>query len=118
MSIPRTKLADVLDAVADYIDEREHQKLAEIQAAKGERIEKFARQYEESTGEALPDDKKKKLASLDQETLDHILKVAKNTTESPDALGGPAELSDSPLPTTVKEAAAQADARFLNWINS
>jgi len=110
------KLASVLDAVADYIDETEGKKLAEETAARDERIAKLAVNYESSTGEAIPETLKTKLASLDQNTLDHLLKVAKNNNESPVALGRPADLSDHPAPRTVKEAADRSEQRFLDWI--
>jgi hypothetical protein len=110
------KLASVLEAVADYIDETESSKLAEDRAARDARISKLAENYEASTGEILPDALKSKLAALDPNSLDHLLKVAKNNNESPVALGRPADLSDSPAPRTVKEAADHSEKRFLDWI--
>jgi hypothetical protein len=116
--VSRTKLAGVLEAVADYIDENESQKLASEKVAREERIQKLAKSYETSTGETLAPAFKEKLANLDPETLDHLLKVAKNNDESPVSLGGPADTSDTPAPRTVKEAAAQAENRFLDWLIS
>lgn len=110
------KVAEVLDTVAEYIDGIEHTKTAKEQSARDERVEKFATQYSASTGESLPDNLRNKMAGLDQEALDHILKVANNTGDSPESMGGPAETQDSPNPRTVKEAAAVADDKFLDWI--
>jgi hypothetical protein len=110
------KVADILDSVAEYVDGIEHEKLAVEKSARDARISTFASRYEVSTGENLPDSLRNKLANLDQESLDHLLKVANNTGDSPESLGGPAEISDNPIPRTVKEAAARAEDKFLDWI--
>lgn len=116
MNLDRAKIADLLDAVAEYVDDVETQKTAMDHAARNERIEKLAQNYSISTGESLPSEFKLKLASLDPSTLDHLLKVAKHNTESPDALGKPADTDDTPVPRTVKEAADNADKRFLDFL--
>jgi len=110
------KIADILDSVAVYVDDIEHTKTSAEKTARDTRITTFASRYEASTGENLPDSLRNKLAGLDQEALDQLLKVANNTGDSPESLGGPAETSDNPPPRTVKEAAAQADNKFLDWI--
>ena len=109
-------VADVLDAVAGYIDGIEFQKQAAERTAREARIAKIASQYETTTGESVPTSLRDKLAGLDVETLDHLLKVANNNTDSPASLGGPSEISDSPTPRTIKEAAYQAEDRLLAWI--
>lgn len=111
-------VANVLDAVANYVDGIEHEKTAAVTAARCQRIEKIAANYETATGESIPTETKDKLASVELDVLDHLLKVANNTGDSPDSLGGPADLSNSKQPTTVKEAADQAEDKFLNWIVS
>lgn len=112
-----SKIADVLESVAAYVDSIEHQKLASERQAREERVSKLAERYEASTGESAPSELKEKLAALDTSALDHLLKVAKNNSDSPESLGGPADIDDGePAPRTVKEAAAQADNSFLNWI--
>lgn len=110
------KIADILDSVAEYVDDIEHTKHTAEKTARDTRLDLFATKYESSTGESLPGSLRAKMANLDQESLDQILKVANNTGDSPESLGGPADTSDNPPPRTVKEAAAQADASFLNWI--
>ena len=115
-NISYVKVADILDSVAQYVDDIEHTKSAAEKSARDERITTFASHYETSTGEHLPDSLRDKLANLDQEALDHLLKVANNTGDSPESLGGPAEISDHTSPRTVKEAADNADEQFLNWI--
>lgn len=117
-NLNRAKLADLLDAFADYVDDVEQKKTAAEQSERGSRVDKLAASYESSTGETMPDELKTKLASLDASSLDHLLKVAKNNSESPDALGKPADVEDNPAPKTVKEAAADADKNFLNWLTN
>ena len=110
------KVADILDSVATYVDDIENAKTAADKQAKDERITTMSTRYTASTGENMPDSLRDKLANLDQEALDQLLKVANNTGDSPESLGGPAEISDNTIPRTVKEAAAHADDKFLDWI--
>lgn len=110
-------VANVLDAVAQYVDEIETQKLASINEAKTTRVNKLAESYENSTGEKLETTLQQKLAQLDPEVLDHLLKVANNNSNgNPESLGGPAEVIASGPPRTIKEAADHAEDRFLSWI--
>ncbi len=112
-------VADVLDSVATYIDEIEANKTASLKEARDTRVSKIADNYSAATGEALTEDLRNKLAQLDPNVLDHLLKVAKNNSNgNPESLGGPADIPDRLAPATVKEAAVQADDRFLNWITS
>lgn len=112
------QVADVLDSVAEYIDQLEYQKTAAENVARDERIAKLAAQYELATGESVPASVKEKLASLDHATLDHLLKVAKNNSDSPESLGGPAATEDAAPVRSVKEAAAVAEDRFLSWLTT
>jgi hypothetical protein len=109
-------VASVLESAAEYIDGIESTKQAAETAARDARIDKLASRYEASTGESIPMSLKEKLATLDVDTLDHVLKVAHNSSDSPESLGSPADISDSPAPRTVKEASVQAEDRFLSWI--
>ena len=109
-------IADVLDSVASYVDDLEHEKEAAEKEARDSRVGKIAARYEASTGEDVPASIKEKLAGLDQETLDHLLKVANNNNEDVTSLGGPGSMNDHRTSMTVKEAAVQADDRFLDWI--
>ncbi len=118
MSLTRKKLAEVFDALADYVEEIELQKHAAVQSERNSRIDKIAASYEHSTGEAFPETMRKKLAALDADALDHLMRTSKHADESPESMGGPAEISAGSQPTTVKEAAAQAEDQFLAWIVS
>ncbi len=118
MTLTRAKMAEVFDAVADYVEEIEGQKLAAERAARLSRIDTMAERYAHATGESFPDSMRNKLANLDPAALDEIIKMTKTAGESPDSLGSPAELSDRSAPRTVKEAADQAEENFLAWIAS
>lgn len=110
-------IADVLESVANYVDEIEYEKQASETEARESRINKIAENYESATGEEVPAQIKSKLAGLDQDTLDHLLKVAQNNSDDTvTSLGGPSESTNRSAPTTVKEAAAHAEERFLGWI--
>lgn len=111
------KVAELLDLVADYVDETEHKKQAAVQSERETRISKIAESYTNTTGESIPDHLRDKLAGLDTEALDHLLKIANNKNEAPATLGGPSE-DDATAPLTTKQAATDADARLLSWIIS
>lgn len=113
-----TDIADVLDSVASYVDGLESEKQAAETEARSSRIDKIAARYETATGEDVPEGIKTKLAGLDPDTLDTLLKVANNNNEDDvTSLGGPGIIStDNRSPTSVKEAADQAEDRFLSWI--
>jgi hypothetical protein len=112
-------IADALEAAATYVDGVEHTKVAAESAARETRIAKFAASFEARTGEPISDKVREKLATLDVDTLDQMLKVAHNSGDSPESLGAPADITDdAPAPKTVKEAAARADDAFLSWVVS
>lgn len=113
------KVATVLEKLAAYVDTIEYDKQQKVATALNERISKIAESYENRTGEEFPETLHNKLANLDQETLDHLLKVANNNSDSPESLGNPSDgLNDYREPHTTKEAAAQAEDKFLDWIIS
>ncbi len=119
MSLTRHKIAEVFDAVAAYIEGIEATKIAEERSIKRAHIDKLAESYEMSTGQVMPEPLREKLAaSLDHEVLEHLTKAAKHSGESPESLGAPSTYGQTPVPTTVKEAAAFAEDQFVNWILS
>lgn len=118
--LSRAQLADVFDALANYVDGIEYKKEAEATAARTERVSKIAERYEISTGEALPEEIRNKLAACDADALDYVLKVSNHSDESPDPMGRSSEIhaDTDPAPRTTKEAAEQSEKRFLDWIVS
>lgn len=107
------ELANVFDALADYIDQTEGERLREKQAAQADRITRFAERYTESTGEEIPDALRGKLASLDEDVFEHVLMTTKTAGGSPDSLGGPVD--DTETKTAGEE---DADERMKRWLLS
>ena len=118
MSITRQKLAEVIDALADYVEDVELKKFAAEKSERTVRVDKIAQRYEQTTGESLPEPLRMKLSQVDPEILDHWMRTAQHTGEEPDSLGQPGEVHDKAQPRTVKEAASQAEDSFLSWIVS
>lgn len=118
MSLDTEKLAELLTGLAEYVDAVEHERTSKTAAERDTRIEKLAECYEGSTGEALPENVREKLASVEVEALEHLLKIANNNGGSPESLGASADLNNNPPPRTIKEAATQAEDRFIDWIIS
>lgn len=115
MTVKHAELADVLDAAADYIDRLDGARHREKTAAREALIDDLAGRYRESTGEDLSGDLRKKLASLDEDVLQHVLKTSKTAGGSPDTLGGPADTTP-----TQKTAAEDddPDARMFRFLTS
>ena len=114
MTTDYQKIANALEAVADYIDDTEGKRMREKQAATQERLAALEARYQESTGEALPADLRDKFASLGEAALDHVLKLAKTAGGSPESLGGP----DDDHSTKTAEATDDPHEKFARWIMS
>lgn len=112
------KVANVLDAAADHLDAIEGEKVSSARAAREERIDELASKYADTTGEEMPDSIRAKLASSDKDVVELITSMVEKQAGDLEALGGPSSRNDSNAPTTVKEAADQAEDRFVSWINS
>lgn len=112
------KVANVLDAAAEHLDAIESEKVSSAHAERQARIDTLAAKYAEATGEELPDSIRKKLASSDKDVVELVNSMIEKQAGAVEALGGPSSRGDGAAPTTVKEAAEQAEERFLYWINS
>jgi len=115
------KIAEVLETMAVYVDDVEWKKTATERKAHDKKIDQIAERYVNKTGEALNDSSREKLSKLDGDALSDILKIGAvaNGDGTLESLGGPADGVDtSGKSHSVKEAAAQADDKFLNWIIS
>jgi len=114
------KIAELLETMAVYVDDIEWNKTAEQRRTHQEKVNQLAARYTDKLGEDLDEKSIEKLSGLDSDVLDEILKVAAIASdESLEAIGGPADDSDtSDSPTNIKEAADQAEDKFLNWIIS
>jgi len=110
------KIASVLEAAANYLDEVEGEKQAAINAERDKLITAIGEKYAAATGEDIPDSVLLKLSSTDNELLGTLEKLAES--KESDSLGEVADINDYSAPMTVKEAAEIADDRFLNWLSS
>lgn len=112
MTMKNAAVADLLDSLADYVEAMEGDHVRRKTAATSEKVDKIAASYEESTGEAMPDEVRQKLAAADDVLLDLMVKKANTAGGSPDSLGGPAEMD------TQKVASEDPDEKFARWIMS
>jgi hypothetical protein len=113
-----TKVAAVLEAAADHLDALEREKVSSARAVRTAQIDVVAAKYAEATGEEIPDNVRKKLAESPQDVIAFLQGMAEKQAGAVESLGGPSSRNDDPAPKTVKEAAAAADDRFLNWVMS
>ncbi|SRR5579885_2465841 len=112
------RVADVLDATADYLDALEREKTSSARATRQAQIDTLANKYAESTGEEMPESIRKKLAESDQDVVGLVQGMIEKQAGVVEQLGGPSSRSDAPEARTVKEAAEEADKRFLEWVTS
>jgi hypothetical protein len=110
-----TKLAAVFDAMADYVDHVEGEKISTIENARQARLDKIATAHAAAHGEELSEATRKKLASSD-EALDYVEDLLSKQAGVVSTLGaGIVPNADEP-PKSVKQASDAADERFVNWI--
>jgi len=112
------KVANVLDAAAEHLDAIEAEKISSACAERQARVDTLAAKYAEATGEEISDSIRKKLATSDKDIVELVNSMIEKQAGTVEALGGPSSRGDTASPTTIKEAAEQADERFLNWITS
>jgi len=113
------KIADVLDAMAEYVEAGESEKQAAANASKESLIVSISEKYATATGEAISDDLLKKMASAEMPLLEAMEKVAETKKDTDQmTMGEPSSRRDfSVEPETKKEALEMAEDRFLQWIN-
>lgn len=116
MSVELIKVADVLDAAADYIDHVEREKTSTAQAERQSQIDKLASMYAEASGETMPDAIRHKLASSDKDVVALLQSMVEKNAGRVEKLGGAADKDDEKPALTVKEAADAASQRFLDWM--
>ncbi|RKY28717.1 MAG: hypothetical protein DRP83_00015 [Planctomycetota bacterium] len=105
------KIATVLEKLAEYIENVEASKVAEVINKKTAAAKALADKLSTATGEDIDENVVQKLAELDPEVAAMIGKFAGDAT-SVDSMGGPEE------GRTEKTASAgdSADARFIGWV--
>jgi isocitrate/isopropylmalate dehydrogenase len=110
------KIAQVLEAAANYLDAVEAEKQAAVKAEREKLIAGIGEKYAAATGEDIPDNVLLKLADIDTELLGAVEKLAES--KESDELGEAGDMADTSALMTVKEAADHADDRFLDWLIS
>jgi len=118
MSMNLRKVANVFDAVANYVDAVEREKEAAAASVRMARVDKVASAHATAHGEEIPDEIRQKLAGTDPSVLAYVEGVLAKQAGVVDSLGSPANNADDDQPTTVKQAADAADQQFLNWLVS
>lgn len=119
------RTADVLEKVAEYIDQEEQ---ARQEVVRQERL-KVANDLKEkvasATGEELPQEVIEKIASSDRSVVDAFTKLAERQyNEPPEEMGVARNLGDDdnavPLTKTAQktEAVEQQGQAFVDWIMS
>lgn len=111
------KIATVLELTAEYVEQVEREKQANVAAERVARLDKIAAAHLAAHGEEMPETARQKLAKTDIGTLDIVEDLLKKQAGAVESLGGPAH-DETPIPRTIKEAADAADNRFLSWITS
>lgn len=111
--------AEVLEKAASYVDALEAEKLALDASVHAKVAAELKQKFAEATGEEVNDVLVNKLAKADPEVLALMDKLA-GSSHAPDSLGQPSDNSDdnSASPSNKKEAAAQAEARMLSWLQA
>lgn len=111
------KVADVFDAAATHIDVLETEKRSSVHAEKKAKVDELASKYAAATGEEISDALRAKLASADVDVVALLKQLTEKNAGQVESLGGPADREDGTREiTSVKEASAAADDRFLTWV--
>ena len=107
-------VADVLEKTAQYVDALEGEKQAAVISERKKMVELLRDKYAEATGEEISDAMVDNLSNTDGDVVGLIEKLAETSDNT--ELGGPSEKKAATTPLTVKEAADEADQKFLDWI--
>jgi hypothetical protein len=112
------KVAKVLDAMAEYIEETERKHASAQSAARKSRLDKIATTHLQAHGEELSDEVRQKLSSTDEATLDVVENLLSKQAGVIAPLGAGAEPDNDTQPHNIKEAVDAASQRFIDWCNS
>lgn len=116
MSLDLVKVANVLDAAADHFDAIEAEKLSSVNATRKAHIDALAAKYATATGEEMPDTVRQKLSTSDQDIITLVHSMVEKQAGALESLGASSSRDDGTVPRTVKEAADDADDKFLSWV--
>ncbi|MGD9209169.1 MAG: hypothetical protein PVI90_00260 [Desulfobacteraceae bacterium] len=117
------KTADVLEKLAEYLDQEEARRQEDIHAAQTKIAEDLKERFSNKTGDTLPNNLFEKIAA-DKDIADVFDKLA-GREETPDNFGEASDIRDNNNSGTltsrkdqIKEASINADDQFMNWIMS
>lgn len=103
------KVAEVLEATANYVESIESKKIAEESAVRTKTASDLASKLTEATGERLDDTMVEKFANLDPAIAQFLEKMA-GSVETVDSLGG------VDMRTKTASARSNAEDSFLHWV--
>lgn len=112
------KIAAVLEAAADYVDQHEREKTSAAESIRKTRLDKIASAHVAVYGEEMPDVVRQKLAKTDDASLDYVEELLTKQAGIVTPLGAGALSDSDDPPKTIKQAADAADERFVSWITS
>lgn len=112
------KVADVLEKVASYIDEREGEKIAAEKTALDNTLRTVSERYTAVTGEQLSAEELNKLAA-DATALTTVQKMLDKTGGAVESLGRPSRTAVAArIPVGKEEARKQAFDRFASFLQN
>ena len=121
------KTADVLEKLAEHIDQEETRHQSAIRAERLKTAQALGEKIATVTGEEVSSAILEKIASADDEVLETFKKLAGQSSrvrnEAPDEPGDVGDMRDNNTASytheeQVKEASEHADRRFVDWIMS
>lgn len=119
------KTAEVLEKMADYLDEEETHHQAGIRQERQKTASALGEKIALATGEELPSEVLQRIVESDQDVLDAFTKIAgrAGVSASPEEPGEVGDMRDNDTARhthteLTKEAAAETEQRFLDWIMS
>lgn len=111
------KVADVFDAAAAHIDVLETEKRSSVHAEKKAKVDELASKFAAATGDEISDEMRAKLAAADGDVVALFKQLAEKNAGTVESLGAASDREDGTREvTSVKEASAAADERFLTWV--
>jgi len=119
------QVATVLEKVAEHLDHEEHQQQLVSQSQRHQMAQSLNEKYAAVTGEELSPDVLERIASSDanivrafERLTEKTATVATEANDEPEQMGVSADLDRGSTPPRerTKQAAADADDHFLNWV--
>lgn len=119
------QVATVLEKVAEHLDQDEYRQQETVQTQRRQMAQTLNEKYAAVTGEELPSDVLDRIASSDANIIRAFERLTEKTAaatvsdEEPETMGESANIDNRtalPASERTKQAAVEADDRFLNWV--